>query len=108
MKEYLNDVESVLDSVSSSQSGLTGAEAEKRLASNGKNKLREEKKDSLLKRFFLQLIEPMTIVLLAAAAISGVLAVRGRELCRRYNYSRRGNCKRRFGRISGKQSGKSH
>lgn len=75
MKEYLNDVESVLDSVSSSQSGLTGAEAEKRLASNGKNKLREEKKDSLLKRFFLQLIEPMTIVLLAAAAISGVLAV---------------------------------
>ena len=40
-----------------------------------KNKLAEGKKDSLLKRFIDQLMDPMILILLAAAAISGVLAV---------------------------------
>ena len=38
-------------------------------------KLAEGKKDSLLKRFINQLMDPMILILLAAAAISGVLAV---------------------------------
>ena len=46
------------------------AEAEKRLEANGKNKLVEGKKESLIRRFFKQLAEPMTIILLVAAAIS--------------------------------------
>ncbi len=75
MKYYCEQVQEVLAQVKSNENGLTAAEAEKRLAANGKNKLAEGKKDSLLKRFVSQLMDPMIIILLAAAAISGVLAV---------------------------------
>ena len=75
MKFYCEEVNSVLQSVRSNENGLSTQEAGKRLAENGKNKLAEGKKDSLLKRFVDQLMDPMIIILLAAAAISGVLAV---------------------------------
>ena len=70
MKFYLTDTESVIDEVGSSHEGLSESEAEKRLSENGKNKLVEGKKESLIHRFFKQLCEPMTIILLVAAAIS--------------------------------------
>ena len=70
MKEYLQSSEEVLSSVNSSVDGLSGAEAEKRLQENGKNKLAEGKKESMIHRFLKQLAEPMTIILLVAAAIS--------------------------------------
>lgn len=70
MKEYLHSCEEVLTSVSSSVDGLSSAEAEKRLQENGKNKLAEAKKESMFHRFLKQLAEPMTIILLVAAAIS--------------------------------------
>ena len=75
MKYYCEDAEQVLSEVGSTRQGLEPAEAERRLAANGKNKLAEGKKDSLLKRFMDQLADPMILILLAAAAISGVLAV---------------------------------
>ena len=74
MKFYTETSEEVLKSVNSSETGLSSAEAEKRLEENGKNKLKEAKKDSLLKRFMQQLADPMIIILLVAAAISGVTA----------------------------------
>ena len=70
MKYYLNNVEEVINAVDSKDDGLTSLEAEKRLAENGKNKLEEAQKESLFHRFFKQLCEPMTIILLVAAAIS--------------------------------------
>ncbi len=70
MKEYLKAKAEVLDELSSSQDGLSVAEADKRLEQNGKNKLIEGKKESLIHRFLKQLAEPMTIILLVAAAIS--------------------------------------
>ena len=70
MKEYLKESGEVLESLSTSESGLSSAEADKRLAENGKNKLVEGKKESLIHRFLKQLAEPMTIILLVAAAIS--------------------------------------
>ena len=70
MKFYSADKETVLTHVGSSENGLSSVEAEKRLAENGKNKLAEGKKESLLHRFLKQLAEPMTIILLVAAAIS--------------------------------------
>lgn len=79
MKYYFKSSEEVLKALSSSSEGLTGQEAEKRLASNGKNKLKEPEKDSLLKRFLSQLADPMIIILLAAAAISAVTAIIGDE-----------------------------
>ena len=75
MKFYCEEVEKVLSETKSSKEGLTSSEAAKRLGENGKNKLAEAKKDSLLKRFFNQMTDPMIIILLVAAAISGVLAV---------------------------------
>ncbi len=70
MKEYLKAHAEVLDELSTSPEGLSSGEAEKRLEQNGKNKLIEGKKESLIHRFFKQLAEPMTIILLVAAAIS--------------------------------------
>mgnify|MGYP000796024175 FL=1 len=75
MKYYCEDKDIVVSRLNSSENGLSQSEAERRLAENGKNKLRESKKDSLIKRFFAQLTDPMIIILLCAAAISGVLAV---------------------------------
>jgi len=75
LRFYCEEAEAVLRDVDSTSEGLTSAEAEKRLAAYGKNKLAEGKKDSLIKRFFQQMGDPMIIILLVAAAISGVLAV---------------------------------
>ena len=70
MKEYLSSCAEVIESVGSREEGLSSTEAAKRLETNGKNKLVEGKKESLIVRFFKQLAEPMTIILLVAAAIS--------------------------------------
>ena len=75
MKFYCENQENVLKQVSSSETGLTSSEAQSRLEKNGKNKLNAEKGKSIIKRFLEQLADPMTIILLCAAAISGVLAV---------------------------------
>ena len=72
MKYYDMEKEAVLAEMSSSHKGLTSEEAERRLAADGKNRLAEAPKDSLVKRFFAQMADPMIIILLAAAAISGV------------------------------------
>lgn len=70
MKHYLTDTSETLRAVNSSEDGLLSAEASARLEKNGKNKLVEGKKESMIHRFFKQLAEPMTIILLVAAAIS--------------------------------------
>ncbi len=75
MQQYLLDLTTTLSSVSSNENGLSGAEAQKRLAANGPNKLDEAKKTPLIVRFFQQMKDPMILILLAAALISGVTAV---------------------------------
>ncbi|MBQ5800514.1 MAG: HAD-IC family P-type ATPase, partial [Clostridia bacterium] len=70
MKFYCEEKETVLREVNSSENGISTQEANKRLEQNGKNKLIEGKKESLIHRFLKQLAEPMTIILLVAAAIS--------------------------------------
>lgn len=72
MKHYLSSVEETFKEVRSSQEGLSSAEAKKRLEENGKNKLEEGKKESLIVRFFKQFADPMIIILLVAAGISAV------------------------------------
>ena len=76
MKRYCQEGQEVVQSLSSNaQSGLTSAEAEKRLEENGKNKLAEGKKKSVIRRFFEQLADPMIIILIVAAVISGAEVV---------------------------------
>ncbi len=79
MNFYREEVDAVLAEVKSSSNGLTSAQAAERLEKNGKNKLKQAPKDSLLKRFFAQLTDPMIVILLAAAAISAVLAIIEKE-----------------------------
>ena len=62
MKHYLESSSTVLDELSTSQSGLSENEAAKRLEANGKNKLVEGKKESLIHRFFKQLAEPSRVI----------------------------------------------
>ncbi len=75
MKEYLKGVEQVLDDTKTCVNGLSTGEAQERLAKYGPNKLKEGKKVSLIRRFFGELADPMIIILIVAAAISGVMAV---------------------------------
>ena len=75
MKAYLEESEAVLAELGSSMQGLTDAEAAARLAKDGPNKLKEGKKDSLLKKFLGELKDPMTIVLIVAALVSAVTAL---------------------------------
>ena len=79
MKEYLKSTEEVLSEVNSQKDGLSQTEAQDRLLKNGKNKLKEGKSESLIVRFLKQLAEPMTIILLVAAVISGVMSIYEKE-----------------------------
>ena len=75
MRFYCEDQEKVLKALDASREGLSSEEASKRLEANGKNKLAAAKGKSLVRRFLEQLADPMIIILLVAAFISGVLAV---------------------------------
>ncbi len=79
MKPYLEDRETVLAEAGSGMEGLTNEEAAARLNRDGPNKLREGKKDSLLKKFIGELKDPMTIVLIIAAIVSAVTAAYAHE-----------------------------
>ncbi len=75
MKYYCTESSEVLGRLNATREGLTSEEAGKRLEANGKNRLAAAKGKSIVRRFFEQLADPMIIILLVAAAISGVLAV---------------------------------
>ncbi|MBQ8752158.1 MAG: cation-translocating P-type ATPase [Clostridia bacterium] len=79
MKWYTMESDRVLSELNSTPQGLTAAEAEERLLKNGRNKLAEGKKVSLIARFFSQLADPMILVLLAAAVLSGITAAYSNE-----------------------------
>lgn len=79
MKEYLKSKGEVLSELHSSEDGLSSAVAEQKLQTDGKNKLEEGKHESLISRFFKQLAEPMTLVLIVAAVISGIMSVVEKE-----------------------------
>lgn len=73
MKHYLENIDEVCRDVKTGVDGITSQEAESRLESNGKNKLAEGKKEPIILRLLKQFIEPMTLILIVAAIISGIL-----------------------------------
>ncbi len=81
MSYYLNTAEESLKSLNSAEAGLSRQEAEKRLLENGRNELMKAKKKTLVARFIEQLLNPMVLVLLAAAAVSvGIAIVNGGDV----------------------------
>ncbi|MBQ6692743.1 MAG: HAD-IC family P-type ATPase, partial [Clostridia bacterium] len=79
MKFYDASTEAVMAEVGSGASGLTAAEAASRQEKSGKNKLKEAKKASLFARFMAQMADPMIIILIAAAVVSGITAIYTKE-----------------------------
>ncbi len=79
MQYYLKTVEETLSEVKATTEGLSSQEAAARLQSDGKNKLKEPPKDSLFKKLMMQFADPMIIILIVAAAISGVTSFYANE-----------------------------
>jgi len=75
MKYYLQSPEETLGTLNSSENGISEEKAAENLSKYGANKLEESKKISLVARFFAQMADPMTIILLVAAIVSGVISV---------------------------------
>ncbi len=74
MKYYLEEKENVLKEFNSTIDGLTGEEAEKRKEQYGANKLAEPPKEGIFKKIIKSILDPMIIMLLVAAVISGITA----------------------------------
>ena len=79
MQAYLQPVEDVLSQVDVTRQGLSSQEAAARLEKNGKNKLNESPKATLLQRFLKELADPMLLILMAAALVSGITSVISNE-----------------------------
>ena len=78
MPVYSQSADKVLKALGSdAKTGLSGAEAAKRLAEQGPNRLRGKKKKSWAARFFAQFKDVMIICLIVAAIVSFVVAARG-------------------------------
>ncbi|MDR0949245.1 MAG: calcium-translocating P-type ATPase, PMCA-type [Lachnospiraceae bacterium] len=75
MKEYLQTVDEVIKQMETSKDGLTTQQVLDRASEYGKNRLAEGKKTTLAQRFVKQLIDPMILILLLAAIVSGVTAI---------------------------------
>lgn len=75
MKEYLSEIKQVLEEQNTNESGLSSDDAAERLSKFGPNKLDEGKKESTLHKFLMELKDPMIIILIAAAVISGITSV---------------------------------
>ena len=69
---YTQPVEDLLRQLDTSENGLTAEQAAERLQKYGPNALRAAPKPTLVQRFLGQLKDPMLLILLAAAAVSGV------------------------------------
>lgn len=73
-KPYLTDYQAVMENQKTGNEGLTEEQAKERFQTFGANKLAEGKKVTLLQRFLSQLADPMIIILIVAAVVSGITA----------------------------------
>ena len=74
MKHYTRTFEEIALSMGTSSRGLSTKDAERKRLEVGKNVLAQPPKPSLLKRFFSQMADPMTLILIAAAIVSLITA----------------------------------
>ena len=75
MDYYLTDTTETLRSLCTEECGLSKDEAGRRLSENGRNELEKAKSKSLFARFAEQLLNPMILILIAAAAVSILITV---------------------------------
>ncbi len=75
MEYYLEDREKVLQELNTSDQGLSHREAAVRLEKNGKNRLKEEEKRSVGRKFLDSIIDPMILILLGAALVQVIVTI---------------------------------
>lgn len=75
MKWYLQEKDEVLKALNTTEAGLSEEEAARRLSEQGPNKLKEAEKEPLIKRFIRSLMDPMIIMLIAAAFVQALVTV---------------------------------
>ena len=76
---HAKNIETVLESLSSNRSGISGEEAKERLERYGPNELREEKKVTPLEIFLSQFKSVLVIILIVSAVFSAYIAIREGE-----------------------------
>jgi magnesium-transporting ATPase (P-type) len=76
---YQLSVEETFEELGADSAGLTSGEAKARLEKYGYNEL-EFKKPSVIMRFLRQFHNPLVYILLAAAAVTGILTLRGEDM----------------------------
>ena len=69
-QEYAKTSQEVMQGLNTTPQGLPTAEVQKRQQQYGPNKLKDGEKKSLFRRFLDQLMDPMLIILMIAAAVS--------------------------------------
>ncbi len=74
-KAYTKEWDQVLGEMQSGPEGLSQEEAQARMERCGKNKLQEAEKITLFARFVAQLKDPMILILVAAAVVSGITSL---------------------------------
>ena len=79
MREYLVGYKEILSSLRSSYEGISEEECKIRLKENGLNKLDEGKKTPSIVKFLKELTNPMIIILIVAAIVSGITAAYANE-----------------------------
>ena len=75
MEYYLESKENVLRELESSERGLSSQEAAARLRQQGKNRLAEEEKRSVLRKFLDSVTDPMILMLLGAALVQVIVTI---------------------------------
>jgi len=70
---YQKNISEALSAAQSSREGLSQREAALRLSDGGENRITEADRPGAMARFGRQLLDPMVLVLLAAAAVSGLI-----------------------------------
>lgn len=73
MPWHSKPIEEVYDRLHTSEEGLSDAEAADRLRKNGRNELRSKPPKTILQMLKAQIVDPMVLILIGAAAFSAVL-----------------------------------
>ena len=73
MVPYAQTKKDVLQAIEAREKGLSEKQAAERLSRYGRNVLEEKAKKTLLQKIWEQARDPMVVILIAAAAVSGLL-----------------------------------
>ncbi|NLB39118.1 MAG: ATPase, partial [Clostridiales bacterium] len=79
MQAHLQPIDEVFGQLNSNPQGLSSQEAHARLLANGNNKLSETPKATMLQRFLKELADPMLLILMGAAVVSGITSAISNE-----------------------------